>query len=215
VHTSGVTALSTAQRLRDGTWPLHRRAEAAGIMPDLLRGRLPRPAFCRLQRNLHALYQALESGIAQHAAGQPALQPLADARLRRAPALAADLLQLQGSRWPELPLVPALQAYVQRLQQLDGQAPLQLAAHAYVRYLGDLAGGQMMLKPVRQVCGLPPGAVPAFFDFGDAQAVAALRSQLRQALDGLPLDAAGVQALVDEACWGFGQHIALFEQLQL
>lgn len=209
-----MTPSSTAQRLRDGTWPLHQQAERAGIMPALLHGQLPQPVFCQLQRNLHALYQALESGIATAAARHAALAPLADARLLRTAALAADLQQLAGSQWPGLPLVPALQAYVLRLQQLAAQAPLQLAAHAYVRYLGDLAGGQMLLKPVRRLCALPPDATLAFFDFGGPPVVAALRVQLRDALDALPLDAPGVQALVDEACWGFGQHIALFEQLQ-
>lgn len=233
-----------AQRLREATRALHQASERAGVMPALLRGNLPLAGFTRLQRNLHALYVALEAALqppmAQPAPfgppaqstppGQPAwaappaqcapaaaLAPLLALQLpmlARSAALAADLDSLHGAGWRSaLPLLPATLAYAQRLGDLARHGRSALAAHAYVRFLGDLSGGQVLQKVVRQAYGLDGGAGTRFFDFGPPDQVAALAQRLRQALDDLPLDEAESEALVAEARWSFAQHVLLFEQL--
>lgn len=205
--------MGLAQRLREGTRALHTRAEQAGVMPELLRGSLPAATFWRLQRSLLSVYESLERGLARHAA-HPQLAPLALAGLPRTASLHDDLQALAGPGWQQaLPVCPAAQAYAERLAELaDHQAPL-LAAHAYVRYLGDLAGGQALRRVVQRAYGLPDGVGTRFFDFGPADRVARLGQQFRQALDALPLDDAGRQALVTEACWAFEQHVRLFDEL--
>jgi len=93
----------------------------------------------------------------EHHATFPTLQPTFNpALLARAPALAADisyLLQVPESSWKSHPIHTALTsspaapltAYVSRIQELSDSAdPSPLLAHAYVRYLGDLSGGQMI-----------------------------------------------------------------------
>ena len=60
-------SIGLAQRLREGTWALHSSAERAGVMPALLRGVLPLAGFVALQRSLHPVYAALESGLHQQA----------------------------------------------------------------------------------------------------------------------------------------------------
>lgn len=42
-------------------------------------------------------------------------------------------------------VAPTAGLYVTRLTALIHKEPLLLLAHAYVRYLGDLSGGQMLL----------------------------------------------------------------------
>ena len=203
-----------AQRLRDGTWALHTTTERAGVMPALLRGQLPAVRFHQLQRNLHAVYAALEAALQRHAS-HPVLAPLQLAPLARSAALAADLQHLHGPGWAEgLPLVPAAQAYADRLQRLARSDPAALAAHAYVRYLGDLNGGQALRRLAQRAYGLAGDDGTGFFDFGSPDQVRALVQAFRQALDELPVDEAGVQALVAEAQWSFGQHVALFTELE-
>jgi heme oxygenase len=202
-----------AHRLREGTQSLHRQTERAGVMPALLRGTLPAACFHRMQRNLQAIYAALEPALQQRAE-HPALAPLRQPALARAAALADDLDALHGPDWASaLPLLPAAQAYAERLQRLAADEPALLAAHSYVRYLGDLSGGQALGRLVRQAYGLKGSAGSRFFDFGPPEQVKAMAAQFRSALDALPLDAAQQQAQVDEARWAFVQHERLFEEL--
>jgi heme oxygenase len=189
---------SLADRLRSATRALHQQAERSGVMAALLRGRLGVAPYTLLLRNLHAIYAALEAVFD--------VQPAA---LRRADALAHDLDALHGPHWrAQLPLAAATQAYVQRLQRTP---PPPLLAHAYVRYLGDLHGGQVLQRRVSTALGV---AATRFYDFGDAARVQALIAQLRTLLAAQPAAGAAADAIVDEACWSFAQHIRLFEELQ-
>lgn len=202
-----------AQRLRDDTQPLHSRAERAGVMPALLRGALPAPAFHQLQRNLLVIYAALEPALLAHAQ-HPALAPLHQPGLARSALLAADLAVLHGPGWAAaLPVLPAAQAYADRLHHLARAQPALLAAHAYLRYLGDLSGGQALGRVVRRAYGLVGRAGSGFFDFGPPDQVQRRVRQFRAALDALPLDSATAQTLVAEAQWGFAQHARLFDEL--
>jgi len=207
-----------ARRLRDATWGLHAQAERAGVMPALLRGSLPAPQFHRLQRNLLALYAAMEPALDAAVASQPVVAALwgeltLREALRRSQALADDLRALAGPGWPALSLVPSTLVYAQRLTTLGRERPFLLAAHAYVRYLGDLSGGQALGRLARQSYGLSGPDGSRFFDFGPSAVVAAISAQLRQALDSLPVDETQALALADEARWAFEQHVQLFDEL--
>lgn len=162
---------------------------------------------------------ALDSDLAHWAArGRTGGPPSAGARALPAPCAAAE-----GGAWtPPLPeepapteaLVPATRAYAARLQALATQAPALLPAHAYVRYLGDLYGGQVLSRLVRQQFSLPEGPGTSFYEFGEASRVEQLRADFRSALDALPLTPPQAAAFIEEACEGFRLHGQMFEQIQ-
>lgn len=204
--------LPLSARLRAATGELHRQVERAGILPALLRGRLERVTYCALLRNLHALYAALESALQAHAAHR-ALCALPLDRLWRRDALAQDLHLLAGPAWPALPLQPALRDHVARIESLAASQPALLAAHAYVRYLGDLSGGQALSAIVARSFGLSGDDGVRFYAFGPADATARLAADVRHALDAIPASVVAPAELVDEACAAFVRHRALFEQL--
>jgi heme oxygenase len=202
-----------AQRLRDGTRALHREAEGAGIMPALLAGRLPAALFHALQRNLHPIYLALEAGLSRHA-HHAGIAAIATPALARGIHLAADLHSLHGERWrDEVPVFASTRAYVERLQQLEAAEPLGLVAHAYVRYLGDLAGGQTLRRVVAKAFGLKGPDGTRFFDFGPPEQTQALARDFRNGLAAVPVDDTGIDRLVAEAQWAFAQHVRLFTEL--
>lgn len=224
------TAPGLAARLRAATQDLHHAAERSGLMVALLQGRLARPAYLALLHNLRALYNALEQGLALHP--QPADLPWP--ALRRSEALDRDVQVLGSTPGLAIPpaetvpaeLAPATRRYVQRLQALGlpgaAGAPARrlLLAHAYVRYLGDLHGGQLLRRRAAQSLGLAaePGATTAgigldFYDFGPPERVAVLIRQVRAALDAVPLQPGEAEALVAEARLAFELHVALFRQL--
>jgi heme oxygenase len=203
---------SLTQRLRAATHDLHRIAEQSGMMRAMLRGQISRAEYVLLLRNLHALYTTLEHALEQHAAS-PAIAPLRMPLLDRSAALALDLDHHHGAGWRTLPVTREMLAYVSRLEEISKSRPALLAAHAYVRYLGDLSGGQMLSEMIGRAFGMPDNAGTAFYAFGDAAQVGALKEQFRAALDGLPLDPASADAVVAEAQAAFERHVALFMEL--
>jgi heme oxygenase len=211
-----------ARLLRERTQTLHMQAERSGVMPRLLRGQLSLSGYRELLVNLQAIYAALEPALARHR-DELAFGSIACETIFRSQALGDDLRDLaqvdqvaahSASASAGLAaLRPATVAYVERLRQLDADAPILLAAHAYVRFLGDLSGGQALARIVARCYGLSEGRGTAFYDFGDAATVGVKASHLRAALDALDLDAATVTALAEEACDAFRRHSALFEEL--
>jgi heme oxygenase len=207
------TPLPLTAQLRVATRGLHTEAERAGIMPALLRGQLAMPVYVALLRNLHALYATLEAALTQHA-GDPRTGPLHLPAIFRCTPIELDLqvLDPQGET-TRAPLTDATLAYVSRLQALAAGEPERLVAHAYVRYLGDLSGGQVLSSIVARLTAGASGPAVAFYSFGDEAAVKALASAFRHWLDALPLTPTEVAAVVDEAQWAFRQHRQMFEAL--
>jgi heme oxygenase (biliverdin-producing, ferredoxin) len=203
-----------AQRLKHDTRALHAQAERSGVMHDLVRGRIGLPAYCALLRNLHAVYSALEAALAQ-AAADPCVQCLDTPALHRTASLALDLDHLHAGPWrQDFAIEPAAAIYAVRLATLAASHPRLLVAHAYVRYLGDLHGGQLLQKQVMQCFALVGDQGTRFYRFGTQADVEGLRQRLRMGLARAPVTAQDVDAIVAEACWAFDQHKALFVELQ-
>jgi heme oxygenase len=202
-----------AGRLRAETRALHRQAEGSAFMARLLGGTVDQPGYCLLLRNLHAIYQALETAAA-HLPGPSAVAQLFDAHLLRLPALEADLHFLHGPAWAaELPVLPAAAVYARRLDDFGPQQGHLLAAHAYVRYLGDLAGGQQLRVIVARSLHLQGAEGTAFYAFGAAAQVQRLLQAFRSSLNRCAVDEAQARDIVAEAQLAFEWHIALFAEL--
>lgn len=206
---------SLSGRLRSGTRDAHGRAERCVLMQRLLAGRLPLADYRRLLEQLQALYDALESSLSR-LSDHPQVSRLYRSELQRGPALADDLRHLHtlAPEQPPAGLVPATRAYVDRLQHLARHDPPRLLAHAYVRYLGDLYGGQMVGRRLREQHGLADSRGTHFYEFGDAARVGSLIAGFRAALDDLALTTDQADDMVAEACEAFERHQQIFDQLQ-
>lgn len=198
-------------RLRAETQALHTAVERSALMRALLGRGFDRGAYVALLRALHTIYAALEASLAAQA-GHPAIAPLRLPGLDRAAALAHDLDALHGPGWAaELSPVPGARAYARRLRRLAQVRPERLAAHAYVRYLGDLNGGRVLQRRVAAALQRAAGDGTAFYDFGGEARAARLAADFRAALAGLaPAHGA---AVVDEARRAFALHQRLFDEI--
>jgi len=201
-----------SKRLRDETQDLHTIAERSGIMRPLLRGTLVASEYALLLRNLFDIYGALEGGMSAHAR-HPSLTPFANPGLRRASRLRRDLEAIAGSDWPALEVTATTRRYVERLVELADRDPQLLLAHAYVRYLGDLSGGQHIARIVRRLLAPRFDTAVEFYDFPDLGDLDAFKGTVRQALDSLPLSDDVVAEMVGEARRGFAMHATLFTEL--
>jgi heme oxygenase (biliverdin-producing, ferredoxin) len=205
------TSLST--RLREETKQAHTRAERSGIMRALLTGQLSVEGYSGLLANLHTVYQALESALATHAS-QPAVAAIYDPALDRTARLAEDLTILAGKEWATtLRIVAPSAAYAERIATVAASEPALLVAHSYTRYLGDLSGGQILLRFVSRILPKEKEAAIAFYDFPAITDPDAYKKRYRDALDQIAVDAGGADRMVAEAIGAFELNAQLFEAL--
>lgn len=204
---------SLAERLRDETRALHTEIERSPLMHALLRGELGLATYCQLLRNLHAIYVELETALTRHA-DDALVAPIFALALFRSGPLARDLNTLYGPSWEHaIPLQPACQLYVDRLRQLEKTRPALLVAHAYVRYLGDLSGGQLLKRIVAKSFRLAPGEGIAFYVFGNLDQTLAMTRAFRAGLEHIGLGEEDTHSVVTEARQAFELHGSLFTQL--
>lgn len=200
-------------QLKTATATMHRRVERTAFMTSLLRGQIDRQRYAGLLHNLQALYGALEDALAHHAA-TPLVAPVVIPELFRSRAIAADLQALAGAEaLTRVPLARATQQYVERLRQLSAARPGLLVAHAYVRYLGDLNGGQALRRVVARNLALTGNTGTLFYDFGDGATQQRLVQCFRAGLEAVAVQLKDAQALTDEALSAFERHEQLFEEL--
>lgn len=109
-------------------------------------------------------------------------------------------------------LEEGLERHAAHLRRIADDDPLALVAHAWLRYLGDLNGGRILERVVRERLGVPDGAM-SFYRFPALADPASAAIAWRLSLDRLELDVATVDRLVAEASDGFRRHIAIFEAL--
>lgn len=202
-------ATPLSARFRSETTDLHRLAERSGIMHGLLRGQLDRGDYVRLLRALHAVYATLERRL--HAlADNPAFAPFVDRALDRTPALEADLAALHGAAWErEVPLLAAGAAYAARI---DAATAADLVAHAYVRYLGDLSGGQSLGRVIARALALTGDDGVAFYRFPGIPDVEGFKARYRSALDEWAIDDETADGVVREAQDAFRLNVRVFEE---
>ncbi len=211
---ASVPVTGLRERLRSGTQDLHTLAEQSAAMKALIHGEMSREAYVALLGNLHAVYAALEPALATHRE-HPGIAPIYDERLRRLPALTADLEYVQGTGWRNhVRPTRTAREYATRLHEHATRAPDLLAAHAYVRYLGDLSGGQLLRKRVRPMLRMEDTGMDGtrFYVFGRPGATALAR-QFRAGLEAIPADEAQIERLLGEARTAFDLHIRMFNEL--
>ncbi len=205
--------INLAELLKTETRALHKAAERGVFLREMLGGRLDRLAYCGLLRNLHAIYAVLEQSLERHAQ-HPMIVAVFLPSLWRTCALEHDLLALHGASWAdELALQASTTIYVGRLRKLAAEQPGLLLAHAYVRYLGDLSGGQMMRQVLATSATVGGADAVAFYEFGDELTTKGLEQTFRRGLGLTPIDEARARALVGEAKLAFELHQRIFGEL--
>lgn len=205
-------ATPLSHRLRAETKEAHTTAEKSGIMRGLLRGEISPLEYVHLLDNLAALYEALEVELDAHA-GNPALSGVNWNALRRLPSLQQDIASLTNSlHRPNIK--PATRTYVAHLHALGQQSPELLFAHAYLRYLGDLYGGQIIKRIVIDTFGEGADEAVSFYKFSDIRNLSEFKTEFRDAIDAITPDMANHDAMVAEAMRGYEFHTRIFEELE-
>lgn len=205
-------SIALSHRLRTATQAVHRQAESAPLMRALFTGRIGADGYAFTLRQWHALYSALEEAQ-DRSTNDPVVGGFVDPTLYRRLALEQDLAWFTPDDRHALdPVLPATSAYASRLQDLARRDPAMILAHHYVRYLGDLSGGQFLGRAISRTFGLTDGRGAAFYDFPGIDAET-YKASYRQRLDRLMLSEATVRALTEEANLAFELNRAVFDEV--
>jgi heme oxygenase len=203
--------MTLSQLLRERTADVHRDAERSAFVERFVRGQLDRDLYARHLRALYDVYGALEDALDRRQ-GDERLRLFHLPALWRRSALETDLAFLRGAAWRDEVSMAAARAYAERIGGLEAREPLRLVSHAYVRYLGDLSGGQVLKKLAARQLALDGDGL-RFYEFPDIPDPAAFKDDFRRRLDGLPLRDGEQDELVEEAREAFRQNAAIFQEL--
>ncbi|KQB85158.1 heme oxygenase (biliverdin-producing) [Corynebacterium oculi] len=205
--------------LKTFTAVAHEEAESSTFMADLLAGKLSAAEFVRLQEQAWLFYSALEK--AAHAlADTERAGKIIDPRLDRAAALERDLTYLHGlgegetGDWRErvVPL-PATAAYVERLHRVyESLDEPRLVAHHYVRYLGDMSGGQVIATMMARHYGIAWEGL-SFYRFAGIEKLKPYKDAYRANLNAMNFSEDERGVLLEEAAYAFVLNMNVFADL--
>lgn len=171
----------------------HHQAEGMTFSRALLDGRAEPLQLAALIGALAPAYGLIEEEA-------PALAAALGARsipwddLARTPALQHDQAML--SSLPTAP-VSAAAAWLEQLRLLARQAPHRLMAHVYVRYGGDLSGGQQLAGQANAI--LRRHGLPALEFWGFERDIPTLKQALHEGFEEMDLSEQEEAELLEEA----------------
>lgn len=204
-------ALPTARRLsvamKEGSAAEHDAAEQSPFMSELLVGRVTGEGYSDYLRRLRVVYAALEAALRARL-DDPVVSAVYDPALERLTAIDADLEYWLPRGTPTEVNSPAAAAYAERLAALRWGG--ELAAHHYVRYLGDLSGGRGIGKILDRTFDLG-GAGLAFYEF--LVRPKPYKDAYRARLDALCLDVGEIDRIVAEVKIAFGLNQTMLDEL--
>jgi len=195
--------------MRDGSAAEHREAEGSEFVERLVAGELAVEGYVEYLVRLRTVYAALES-VGQMLRNDPIAGGFIDSDLDRVAAINADLAYWAPEGAPSV-VSPAADAYAARILASAQWGGLYIAHH-YTRYLGDLSGGQVIGKVLSRTFELDGRGVD-FYEFTEIPKPKPYKDAYRLRLDGLALERADKDRVVDEVKVAFQLNHAVFEEL--
>jgi heme oxygenase (biliverdin-producing, ferredoxin) len=195
-----------ATKLREGTKQSHTLAENTAYMKCFLKGQIKLEPFRQLLANLYQVYSILEVELDKFKE-HPVISKIYFPELNRKEKVEQDLAYYFGENWrEEIVATEAGKRYVNRIKEVAETEPSLLVAHAYVRYLGDLSGGQGLKTIIRKAFNLPADHGTGLHEFDalptrDEQV--AFKIKYRDALNDLEIDDNLADKIVAEANLAF------------
>lgn len=202
--------------LRTETARAHADAEGSAFIEELMGGAACQHAFAALVAQQLVIYRALEDVLHHRYRDHPIVAPVLDDRLDRVAALEQDMTQLFGPDHDvqlaagHIRLCPATVAYANVLR--DEHSPEMMLANHYVRYLGDLSGGQVIARLVQRNYGIDPRALH-FYRFDQIPKPKPYKDRYRQVLDDMELSPESRRKVIDAAVNSFELNRRVFADL--
>ncbi|TGL57137.1 biliverdin-producing heme oxygenase [Leptospira ognonensis] len=207
--------MSIALMLREGTAEKHQETEKVPYLRAIFRGGLDPQTYTYQLESLLYVYECMENLFRTHKE-DTILSKLYFPELFRAQSLKKDINAFQTKFGAKLRgfISPKTQSYIDHIEAVAKTKPKLLAAQAYVRYLGDLSGGQAIQKVIAKTFSLSEEEGTEFYKFPEISDLQAFKGVYRTALDTLPLDETEQAELLTEAKKVFDLNKELFIELE-
>ena len=205
---------SLRDQLKSGTREVHGVADKL-FTQNFVKDVMDRATYRHFLSQLYFLYEAMEAELRRNET-HPVVGPVHfPDELERVAAIEEDLAYYYGPAWrSEISCLPSMRRYVERVRKVGREQPELLIAHAYVRYLGDVSGGQIIKRIIGRLFTLPAdGSGIAFFEFGRMESIAKFKEFYNGRMNALELDDETVTALVDEAKLSFQFSVNVFSEV--
>lgn len=195
--------------IKEQTQAAHHRAESQRFIQALLAGELDVRSLVHLLEGLLPVYDELEAQLPLAASNDSVLAVFDHRRLDRAERIRADLASFGRSTHPRPGT--ATEEYVRIIKE-SAVTPQRLLAHHYTRYLGDLAGGQVIASLVCRHYAVEPMNLTSY-DFSDIGDLVHYRRQYRALLDLLPWSPVEQAEFITECSLAYEVNARLFAEL--
>ncbi|MDO5742897.1 MAG: biliverdin-producing heme oxygenase [Micrococcaceae bacterium] len=199
-------------KLKEVTQADHSEAESSEFITTLMGGSRSSRDYVLLLAQYTYIYAALESEV-RALSERHELAALFDLRLERAAHIHADLaILLPTHGFADIPApLEATVDYVRHIRDA-AEDPARIVAHHYLRYLGDLSGGQIIGRLVERHYGITPEAL-SMWRFDGIDKYKPYKDEYRRKLDAYAVTPERASALLEEAAKGFTLNKALFRDL--
>lgn len=195
--------MGIVETLREASAESHERAEHHPFVQRIFSSELTKDEYGRYLASLLPLYEKLDRVFRESPFTQ--LRVLDSMGLERAEAIRSDMAALEAE-----PL-PGESEYALRIQYLNKEFPLGLLAHVYARYLGDLAGGQMIAKKLEASLGLSRQRGLRLYEFPKVSSARQAAAKIRSALNSVDCSESELDRLAREAKRSFALSIGVFD----
>lgn len=178
------------EQIKARTAESHKAAERTDFMKNLFSGDLPIESYIKYLSVLMYIYDTLEATIKDNL-DDDLVASIFDEKLERSWQISSDL----GNLDKVVAFNGKLTDYINEYMIMIGEAsPVELVAHHYIRYLGDLSGGQMLKGMLKQNYGLSDNQL-SFYEFDlDAKTY---REAYKEKLNSLIKKEADVNLFID------------------
>lgn len=206
--------MSLALKLREGTSQNHSLAESAGFIRCFMKGVVERESYAKHLEAFYFIYSALENELERHKSDS-ILSNIYFPALYRRESIENDLSFFKGKSWKDkLSESRATQNYVNRIKEVSQDKSYLLVAHSYVRYLGDLSGGQILKKIAAKAMDIGEKGGLEFYEFHKLTSPNEFKKSYREALDKLPISSIQEDEILEEAKSVFSMNQSIFLELE-
>ncbi|KAK3821084.1 MAG: heme oxygenase-domain-containing protein [Benniella sp.] len=202
-------------QLKEDTKHLHTQGLRSKFMRQFFKGEISPTTYGRFLISLYHIYSNLERALDHYKDHQQLSLLYFPKELSRTALLERDLEFYNGPDWREMltPTSPAQQAYINAIQRCaTSPTPELLAAHAYIRYLGDLSGGQILAKRLQKFNDIPEGQGVSFYQFDAIEDTDAFKDVFRKRLNMMEISDELQQQIVDEVKETYHKTFAIFSE---
>ena len=214
----GVNKHHLAADFKNASQQIHAQLESHPWVKKLFKGAATLQEYKSYLLALKAVYEALEQGIVQYQSYHPEtdlFHQLIDPAYFRKDAIQDDLETLHHIVQSQLDIVTSAGVlnYRQRIVNITKDNPILLVAHAYVRYLGDLSGGQMLKQKLEHQHQYQFPV--AFYEFNNLKlsSIASSKLHFRDTLNEIEISDLQKNNLVQEVVKAFELNKGLFDEL--